>query len=244
MKKIAIIGSGNVAFHLSRALKETDYEIQMINPRSLDGLSDDFDLILIAVTDTIIEEISGKIADKLVRFNGIVTHTAGTVEMKVFAKYFDNYGVIYPLQTFNKDLEISNYRQIPVFIEGNSKETVDKIYKIISNKFENCVQYSSEQRKTLHLASVFACNFVNAMYSVSEEILNDNDIPYEYIKPLIEYTCFKAIRNNPSDIQTGPAKRGDIGVIKAHIKELADKPEILNLYQTITSFLLKKYGHE
>ena len=38
---------------------------------------------------------------------------------------------------------------------------------------------TSEQRKYLHIAAVFACNFANHMYALSARILEKHHIPFE-----------------------------------------------------------------
>lgn len=100
---------------------------------------------------------------------------------------------------------------------------------------------NSEQRKIVHLAAVFANNFTNFMYNISEVLLKKNKLSFDILKPLILETAEKIQRNSPSDMQTGPAKRGDKKVISEHLKMLNDFPEYKKIYRLITKKIMAKH---
>lgn len=244
-QKIIIIGTGNVSSHLAKALRNGSHIVQTINSRTFEGLDKkNVDLILIAVSDDSLSEVSANLFEKIKEFNGVVAHTSGSTDISILKKYFNNYGVFYPLQSFSKNLEIPEYRNIPILIEGNSKETKSLLNKIASNSFDNVRELSSTLRKKIHLASVFVCNFVNAMYLIGNDILKKNNLPFDLIQPLMEYTLYKTKKISPEAAQTGPARRGDKNIIKFHIDQLSDEPEIKRIYSAITDYLLKKYQNE
>ena len=74
---------------------------------------------------------------------------------------------------------------------------------------KNVINLDSESRRNLHIAAVFACNFSNHMYTISEKILSESDLDFRLLLPLIDQTVMKLKDNKPSDTQTGPAKRND-----------------------------------
>lgn len=87
-------------------------------------------------------------------------HTAGSMPMSVFEGYAGRFGVLYPLQTFSKGRNV-NFEVIPFFIEANTEKDADYLKNIASALSENVRFMSSEKRRSLHLAAVFACNFTN-----------------------------------------------------------------------------------
>ncbi|MCH5235208.1 MAG: DUF2520 domain-containing protein [Muribaculaceae bacterium] len=226
---IAIIGNGNVASHLHTALKDKT-EVVLVNSRTLEGLPENPDIVLISVSDNAIEEV----AQRLPKTDAIVAHTSGSTPMTILKE--DKIGVFYPLQTFTKGVEL-NYSEIPVFIEGSSPTVVEKL-KELAQLFSNDVREAdSESRRKLHLASVFACNFTNALAGISEEILKDSGIDFSVILPLMRQTLNKLGKLSPKEAQTGPAVRGDTVVMDKHLDMLESKPEFQHIYKQFSKII-------
>ena len=93
---------------------------------------------------------------------------------------------------------------------------------------------TSGQRRYLHLAAVFACNFANHMYALSSHILEKQGIPFEVMLPLIDETAGKVHELSPTQAQTGPAVRYDENVISKHLEMLADEESLQELYEKIS----------
>jgi predicted short-subunit dehydrogenase-like oxidoreductase (DUF2520 family) len=150
------------------------------------------------------------------------------------------YGSLYPLQTFSKEI-IIDFKKIPVFIEGNSKNTEQKLFEIAS-LLSNWIESASiEKRSTLHLAATFGCNFVNHLYAISQNILKEADLSFDYIKPLIEETARKACETNPYIAKTGPAKRKDEDVMNFHLKKLENNKINSVLYKMLSDSIKSMY---
>lgn len=232
--KIDIVGGGNLATHLNRAL-ETKGAVSVINPHSLEGLRQDAHLILICVKDDAIQSV----ASRLPETSAVVAHTSGSVNMETLENASKDYGVFYPLQTFSRNDEIE-YSEIPVFLEAKTPramETLEKAARLFSEKIKRA---DSEQRKRLHLASVFACNFTNALIGIAEELLEGTTIEINDLMPLMKKTLSKLEKLSPADAQTGPASRGDKKIMEAHLEMLKDDP----LKQEIYSLISKKISHQ
>ena len=233
--KIAIIGSGNVASHLNRALAPK-VAVSLINPHT-PTLPDEVDIVLIAVSDDAIEDV----VEKLPKLNTVVAHTSGSVMMDSLKKYGENYGVFYPLQTFTKDFPL-DYRDIPVFIEGSTPFAKERLEKLASLFTDKIAWADSTQRKQLHLASVFACNFTNAMASMALEILKNSNFDMSMLLPLMRQTLKKLESLSPSEAQTGPAARNDRKIIETHLKMLENRHLLREAYKTITEFIQANSG--
>ncbi|MEO9483322.1 MAG: DUF2520 domain-containing protein [Ekhidna sp.] len=239
MSKVAIIGYGNVGYHLAKRISSRRHEVTIFSREpneefilSLDQLSpDSFDLIVLSVPDDIIKEVS----DQIPVSEAVVLHTSGSNPIADLAKHA-KHGVMYPLQTFSKTKEI-DFTAFPIFIEGSDEGERD-IFTFVRS-FSNDVRLlTSTNRSKLHLAAVFACNFSNHMFHLSEKLLSSLDMTFQDIQPLVEETLKKAIELNPSKSQTGPAIREDDETINTHLEMLKDEA-MKNLYQVVTDSIQK-----
>ena len=251
---IVFIGAGNVATHLAAAFKDTGRRILQVYSRSessakklaeqvgvswccnINKINPDADLYIISVTDTAIVNI----AKELKVTNGLVVHTSGFMPLEVIKVVSEDYGVFYPLQTFSKTKQL-DFLTIPMCIEANNEDN-KKLLEDLALSFSTDVRaINSEQRKIIHLAAVFACNYTNAMYAVAEEVLKSADIPFDILKPLIRETADKVMYLSPVDAQTGPARRMDATVMKEHLVML-DRDDYKKLYEKISALISKKYN--
>ncbi len=250
MKNIILVGSGNVATHLGIALQNCNYKIVQVYSRSIENakklaqkLNTNFtndltqlktaDLIIVSVNDDAISTVLSKLK------NTAIVHTSGSMGMDVFEPNVSAFGVFYPLQTFNKDIELT-ISEIPFCIEGNSKAFEKELIEIAKNLSSNVITMNSEQRKQLHIAAVFACNFSNHMCSIADDLLTEKDIDFKILLPLIKQTIANLNTNRPKVVQTGPAKRKDIKIIQEHIN-LIQQEDIKELYQKISNSIIKTH---
>ncbi|MDE6018607.1 MAG: DUF2520 domain-containing protein [Muribaculaceae bacterium] len=232
--KTVVIGSGNVGTIFAHI-----FDTVAISSRTLAGLPGEADLYIIAVSDKAVKEV----AERLPRLSGIVAHTTGSVSMEALSCVnCSGIGVIYPLQTLSKSrpLRPSN---IPLLLEASDAETLQKIKKIATVAgFTNIECADSEVRRKIHLSAAFACNFTNAMISISQEILEKCGIDKSIITPLIEETIEK-LRSLPAkDAQTGPAARKDFPTISAHLDILSQLglEQEANIYTEISNYIMRQ----
>lgn len=252
--KVAIIGSGNVATHLSLALASlegieicqvyspTEAHAEILAERlNCDFVTDpaqirkDADVYLFALKDQALETVIRAVPAN----NGLWLHTSGSMPMQVFAGYTERYGVLYPLQTFSKSREIS-FRGIPLFIECHREEDKNCLEDLARRLSGKVCELSSEKRRSLHLAAVFACNFTNHIYALAEEILAKEGLSRDYLFPLIDETAAKVHELSAREAQTGPAIRYDENIINKHLGMLADDPDVQTLYRLLSQSIHKK----
>lgn len=252
MRDVILIGSGNVATRLGIALKQCNYQIIQVYSRSIENasilgkkLNADFtndlielktaDLIIVSVHDDAITNITTKLK------NIPIVHTSGSVGLNVFNNTHKNCGVFYPLQTFDKEIEL-DFSVIPICIEANNHAFEQELISLAKNLSNTVVRLNSEQRKQLHIAAVFACNFSNQMFAIADEILAKNNIDFKLLLPLINQTVSKLNNNKAKDVQTGPAQRKDIAIINEHLKAL-ETTDVHELYALITQYIMDKKNY-
>ena len=246
--KITLIGSGNVSWNLSDVLQKNSHEIvevwskteenaillsSTLNCNVISSLNDleNTDLIIISVKDDAILEVLNKIK----KSNIPIVHTSGSVGTDIF-KNRENFGVFYPIQSFNKNIVV-NFNEIPICIEANNSELEEKLIILAKSISKSVHLLNSKQREQLHIAAVFASNFTNHMMSISEEILNFNKISFDLLKPLIRNTFEKIKNNPPKDVQTGPAIRKDYLIIEKHLELLKKHDNLKTIYSAISNHI-------
>lgn len=232
--RIFIIGTGNVATHLSAALLKAGHDIEGVCGRnfshteelakklnvkpfsSIGSIPADAEAYLISVSDDNIADVAVQMPD----VEGIVAHTAGSVPMSALAR-FGNHGVLYPLQSFSKSRAIDMSR-VPLCIEGSNRNTAGTLTALARTLSYDVRLMTTEQRAHLHLAAVFASNFANCMYAEAENILKESNISFDIMRELIAETAAKAADMSPTAAQTGPARRGDNKVMSRQLELLPD----------------------
>lgn len=261
--KISIIGSGNVATHMGKALKAAGHQILQVWSREFDHaeiladqlfaepinklsfLYPDADVYLLAVSDDALFDmaIDLKLRERL------VLHTSGSVAISVLRPISRKHGVLYAPQSFVRTVDM-DYTRLPFCIEGSSPEVYQQIEELAKSISPNCFPINSQQRLWIHLASVMANNFGNALNAMAQDILNKQDIPFNILQPLIQITAEKTLQvvaqqneTQPKSLwrlQTGPAVRHDEKTIDRHRSMLKEDPNALALYDLMTQLIIDR----
>ena len=249
MKNIVLIGSGNLAEALARAISRTEGAtlLQIFarnakrgtalalengtawssDPRELAAA----DLYILAVSDAAITTLAESLP---IPAEAAVVHTAGGIGIEALPARFDRRGVLYPLQTFTQGRSV-DFAKIPLFVEGNDDSFTSELEAFARNLSRTVYRADSDRRVRLHLAAVFACNFVNHLYALGGEILHGTELPFDVLKPLIAETAAKAVDSgDPHRVQTGPAVRGDLPTLRRHEAALAHDPRLLRIYESLS----------
>ena len=251
MIKIVLLGAGNVATHLYKAIKSTSkvevvqwynrsktaIEVYKNEVNITDNINNlvEADVYIIAVSDDAIEGLSTSLPFE----KRLVVHTSGSASLyDIDMQHYR--AVFYPLQTFSKAVEL-DFTTVPICIEALRKQD----YKLLKGLGESlgCKTYkvNPKQRPALHLAAVFVNNFTNQMYRIAHEITEKQGADFDILKPLITETARKVQEVSPYLAQTGPAKRNDKKTIKRQLK-LLDNEHQEAIYKLITSSIKKTHG--
>ena len=243
---IVFIGAGNLATNLAKALYRKGFRIVQVYSRTeesarelaqkveaeyttdLAEVNPYAKLYIVSLKDSAFAELLQGIVEGK-REEALMVHTAGSIPMNVWEGHVPHYGVFYPMQTFSKQREV-DFKEIPFFIEASSAEDAAFLKAIASTLSNRVYDADSEQRKSLHLAAVFTCNFTNHMYALAAELLKKYNLPFDVMLPLIDETARKVHELE----QTGPAIRYDENVIGNHLRMLADDPAMQRLYELLS----------
>ncbi|QHT68629.1 DUF2520 domain-containing protein [Rhodocytophaga rosea] len=251
---ITFIGAGNVAWHLAQALDSAGHTVQQVYSRrlqsavqladqlynaeptqSLDFSRSKANVFFIAVPD---QAIASLVTRLQLPVHAILVHTSGTLPIELLSA-FENTGVFYPLQTFSKAKALQ-MQQVPFCIEASNPETEEVLVSLAQDISRTVYLVSSAERKVLHVAAVFACNFTNHLLSIAYQITLQENLEFSLLEPLIRETINKALAGeNPASVQTGPAVRNDTSTMQSHLDYLSRSPAEKEIYQLISQNIQK-----
>lgn len=255
---VTFIGSGNLAWHLALALDNTDFAVREVYSRksknaaalvenlynaevseSLDFSTSNSQVFILAVTDDIIEEIAQKL---VLPENAILVHTSGSQPLSALGyTATQNIGVVYPLQTFSKGKKI-DFNDVPIFIESENAATEKVLMALAKGISKKVFKITSKDRIALHVAAVFAANFTNHMLLIAQEIMKENKLSFDWLKPLIAEMINKSLTIGPENAQTGPARRGDLETLDKHMVFLKDEESTSEVYKIISQDIVDRYS--
>lgn len=242
--RIAFVGAGNVATCLSLAFRRAGHDVCGVYSRTRRSAEElaavlgcpavtelpdlpEAEAYVFAVKDDALPRLAAAWPGK--GREALFLHTAGSVPLEVLAPCGDRRGVLYPLQTFSKG-RAADLRETPCFVEGSSPATLEDIRTLAGSVAREVIPLDGGKRRRLHLAAVFACNFVNHCYALAADVLEKEGLERRWLLPLIDETARKVHDLPPLEAQTGPAVRMDRAVMARHESLLADEPEALAVY--------------
>jgi predicted short-subunit dehydrogenase-like oxidoreductase (DUF2520 family) len=251
-QKIAIAGIGNLGWNLAQRLHEQDFEVKQIiaekNQRrskftkkidailssDVSELKEKIDILFLCIPDDKIAEVAAKVPNEHVA----IVHCSGSTPAIEGLK--NPTGVLYPFQTFTKFFEV-DWSHVPVFIESKNKRLKNSLMRIGEELSGNVQELSFEQRRTVHLAGVVGANFTNHLLYLTKAVMDEKNVPFEVLMPLLEETVRKAFAHGPAGAQTGPARRNDQKVIKTHIDLLENHSSLRQFYEQFSASLTEEY---
>ena len=242
--RIAIIGAGSVGTNLHHAFELKGVRTELVHARPLTADPEavkalpQADAYIYTVADHALREVVSKVhAPKALH-----VHTSGSMPIDVFGDDKPNAGVMYFFQSFSREVLIDDWSGIPCFIEGKNIDDIAAIYSMAQSLTSRIYEANQHDRERLHIAGVFANNYSNFMYRIAEELLQDTQIPFEALLPLIDQTALKVHTIKPAEAQTGPAKRGDEAVMNHHLEILKTTP-YAEVYRVLAALIVKAHSH-
>ncbi|MGE4587105.1 MAG: Rossmann-like and DUF2520 domain-containing protein, partial [Mangrovibacterium sp.] len=254
IQRITFIGAGNLATSLASTFFSHGLCIRQVysrtaesarklarlvnasytcNPEEIDRTAD---LLVVALKDDAIVPVLSRMKPT----DRILVHTAGSVPMEKLASFSKCYGVFYPLQTFSRTREV-DFSDIPLCLEASSGEVMSRLMHLGRSISSNVLEMDSMKRKILHLAAVWGCNFVNHLYYMGQRLLEENELSFDLLKPLIRETAAKIEDMSPLDAQTGPAVRNDSHIIGSHLQLMDGRPGMQEIYRLMTESVYRTY---
>jgi len=254
LPRVSIIGTGNLATHLAKGMEKAGFLVAEIYNRhlskaaafanslydaqatdSLDFLDSEANVFFLCVSDNAIATLAQEI---ILPRGALLVHCSGATNVEAIMREDVDYGVFYPIQTFSPNRKIS-FEGLPICLEASTEEAEEILESLVKRMKANPFFMSSEQRLTLHLSAVFACNFSNHFYRIAQEVLDTRGLPFDLLHHLIAETVQKAFENGPENAQTGPAVREDYNTMALHRDLLRTHPEWKELYVKVSEDIIR-----
>jgi predicted short-subunit dehydrogenase-like oxidoreductase (DUF2520 family) len=244
--KVVIVGSGNTATVLGKKIKAAGHAILQVTGRSeaavktlastfncnantgVNKIDHSADIYIVAIADKALPQLH----EWLQLGKKLVVHTAASVPRDVLQQVSKNYGVLYPLQTLRK--EQTELPDIPFLVDGNSPDDLALVQDFAASLSAKVLVAGDELRLRMHVAAVFASNFVNHLYVLAEDFCKKEQLDFSLLLPLVSETANRLQSLSPVQSQTGPAIRNDGLTIDKHLEVLSVYPQLKEMYELLT----------
>jgi predicted short-subunit dehydrogenase-like oxidoreductase (DUF2520 family) len=248
--RISIAGTGKTAQALGQAWLKGGVEIVEIWGRSqvraqelgeklnaivvkdLKAFSTDIDAVAVLVSDDAISIVANLLPKDVKRF-----HASGVTDINVMG---GENGVVWPIKSFNAESLNEALTEVPFGVEAGSKEFKSLLYKLVSSVGGRAFDAPSQTRAKVHLAAVFTHNFANHCLALSQQILEEEGLPTDLMKPLAEGLINGAQSGNSFSLQTGVALRKDLGSQMKHLellKDFSNQKELIEFYKFVSKHI-------
>ena len=254
--KIALIGTGRAAWQLALGLRDrNDLHLYGRSIASLEAFKpcqfsnkeliqnfrpDALDLILICVSDEAISSVAAQLhgAESI-----LIAHVSGSQPLDTLPSAYKRRAVFYPFRSVRKG-EYSGFEQVPIFIEADHSADVELLHALALELGGKPIPAKSDQRACLHLAAVISHNLVNRLMTESALLLEKSGLSFDLLRPLLTAYCRDLMNTHPSDLQTGPASRGDRQIVDAHLEMLQHDLVLQRIYLDISSRIMQSSAHD
>lgn len=251
ISKIYVVGYGNLGKHLSEYFIQnsinfggifTDQSISIAGidiyrKSAINLILKKGDVLFVTTKDDEIASVIRQVENPDV----VKIYCSGSVSLESLST-ISNCGAWYPLYSFSGNASI-DWNKVPVFIEYSNEYVFELLSNICGELNKEFHVLNSQNRKQLHLAAVFANNFVNACFIGANEVIKENEsLKFDFLLPIIQQTIEKVAIENPKDCQTGPAKRHDENTLLEHSIMLKQLPSEQALYKAISKFIQQNFN--
>ncbi|MEW5854848.1 MAG: Rossmann-like and DUF2520 domain-containing protein [Myxococcota bacterium] len=254
---VFVVGAGRAGLVMTRALLRTRHRILGTWNRTAEAaagvrkhtgapafhgripqVARSANLILVAVRDDLLSEMDARLArDGVVGPNMVVAHLAGALDSTVLRACKEAgaaVGSMHPVASFSEE------SQLPVgthFAVEGEPAAVEMLRQLVDDLGGTPLTVDPGQKPRYHSALVFASNYLVALASIAQHILERSGIREEdaraMLGPLLEGTARNIRREGATDALTGPVTRGDVETVRSHLKALSDEPDLENLYRAL-----------
>ena len=193
----------------------------------LDELARESELILIAVSDSAIADFAQRIPPT----NAVIFHPSGS--MTSVRGGFS----LHPLRALPPLGAESDLRDTLLVFEGAHRDIAERIAAAAQARL---AEIAPERKPLYHAGAVFGANYVAALLDIAESLMAEAGV--ENVRDDLVALTRSAVDNwartaGPQRF-TGPAARGDAAVVEQHLRALASRPEVAQIYLLLANAIV------
>jgi len=128
-----------------------------------------------------------------------------------------------------------------VLFECSDEDTERIIEQTLKKAWGTWTKADGQQRLKAHAAAVFSNNFTNHMQHIAHQLLREAGLPEQLLHPMVKAHMNLLDNYEPSQVQTGPARRHDLATLEKHAEILRQHTDWQKLYELISENITNTY---
>ena len=212
--QIVIVGAGRAGTSFERALRDAGHDVRVVHHGELDQIGV-ADLIMLCVPDDAIAETAARIGpdDRVV-----LAHVAGSRTLAELAPH-PRVASMHPLMALPSG-ELGAPRLVGATYCVVGDPLIDVVVASLRGRV---IRLGDDQRTAYHAAAVVASNHLVALMAQVEHIAQSVGLRLDDFMGLARQSLEDVAQFGPEDALTGPASRGDLATIDAHLAAIDDE---------------------
>jgi predicted short-subunit dehydrogenase-like oxidoreductase (DUF2520 family) len=209
---IALIGTGRAGSSFSLALRRVGHHVQLLHHDDVANL-DRPDLILLCVPDDAIAIVAAQIAPS---DEYVVAHVAGSRTLDVLAPH-RRVGSLHPLMALPDADDGARLIAATYCVAGD-----DLLRTVAESLGGRIITLADAERTVYHAAAVVASNHLVALMGQVQTLAQSIGLTLDDFLPLASQSLRDVATLGPDVALTGPASRGDMATIDAHLAAIPE----------------------
>jgi predicted short-subunit dehydrogenase-like oxidoreductase (DUF2520 family) len=211
---IALIGAGRAGSSFALALRGVGHDVRVFHHDALTALGSP-DVILLCVPDDAIANVAAQLAPS---DDYVIAHVAGSRTLEVLAPH-RRVGSLHPLMAL-PDAEDGARRLIGATYCVAGDDLVRVVAESLGGRI---ITLADAQRTVYHAAAVVASNHLVALMGQVQTLAESIGLTLDDFMPLAHQSMRDVATLGPDAALTGPASRGDMATIDAHLAAIPEE---------------------
>lgn len=205
--KIVIVGAGRAGTSLTRAFSQRGCDVDLVHHHEIPAI-DACDAVVLCVPDDAIATV----AQSLPPTSAVIMHVAGSRTLDVLAPHV-RVASMHPLVALpNEAIGAERVLGAPFAVSGDPLART--LVELLGGK---AIDVADENRAAYHAAACVAANHLVTLMASVGEIAQSIGMELEDFLPLAQNALSDVAQLGPLRALTGPAARGDVATLDAHL---------------------------
>lgn len=219
--KVTIIGSGRAGRSFARALSRVGHEVALVHHDQLENVAGE--LVLVCVPDDALAEVAASLAPDVSR---VIAHVAGSRTLEVLAPH-PRVASLHPLAALSSPERGARRLQGATYCVAGD----ELAFALVRSLEGRVITLDDSQRTLYHATATVAANHLVALMGQVERLAHAAGLELDDFLALAAQALDDVASSGPANALTGPASRGDVETIDAHLAAMpeAERPAYVAL---------------